>query len=177
MCLHSAIHFAINQSDHNSNKVERQWCSQGGVSSGSTAVRKQMRLQCRPNIFAQVLGARCGRRREVGHNPELGHQCMIVERCEGLPAVHRRPCRSNMDPVILGRRRKVIPQRIAYHAAQIWTRGPMDKASAYGAGDCRFESCRVQFAAPRPVCAWCGTMPRAENECGRRPLFRAHQRM
>jgi hypothetical protein len=24
----------------------------------------------------------------------------------------------------------------------IWPRGPMDKASAYGAGDCRFESCR-----------------------------------
>ena len=28
----------------------------------------------------------------------------------------------------------------------VWTRGPMDKASAYGAGDCRFESCRGQFA-------------------------------
>ena len=27
----------------------------------------------------------------------------------------------------------------------LWTRGPMDKASAYGAGDCRFESCRVHF--------------------------------
>ena len=25
------------------------------------------------------------------------------------------------------------------------SRGPMDKASAYGAGDCRFESCRVIF--------------------------------
>ena len=24
----------------------------------------------------------------------------------------------------------------------MWPRGPMDKASAYGAGDCRFESCR-----------------------------------
>ena len=24
----------------------------------------------------------------------------------------------------------------------VWPRGPMDKASAYGAGDCRFESCR-----------------------------------
>ena len=23
-----------------------------------------------------------------------------------------------------------------------WPRGPMDKASAYGAGDCRLESCR-----------------------------------
>ena len=31
-----------------------------------------------------------------------------------------------------------------------WPRGPMDKASAYGAGDCRFESCRGQclFCAP-----------------------------
>ena len=27
-----------------------------------------------------------------------------------------------------------------------WPRGPMDKASAYGAGDCRFESCRGHFA-------------------------------
>ena len=27
----------------------------------------------------------------------------------------------------------------------IWPRGPMDKASAYGAGDCRFESCRGHF--------------------------------
>ena len=26
-----------------------------------------------------------------------------------------------------------------------WPRGPMDKASAYGAGDCRFESCRGHF--------------------------------
>ena len=27
-----------------------------------------------------------------------------------------------------------------------WPRGPMDKASAYGDGDCRFESCRGHFA-------------------------------
>ena len=27
-------------------------------------------------------------------------------------------------------------------SAARWPRGPMDKASAYGAGDCRFESCR-----------------------------------
>ena len=27
-------------------------------------------------------------------------------------------------------------------------RGPMDKASAYGAGDCRFESCRGHFRCP-----------------------------
>ena len=26
-----------------------------------------------------------------------------------------------------------------------WPRGPMDKASAYGAGDCRFEACRGQL--------------------------------
>ena len=26
-----------------------------------------------------------------------------------------------------------------------WPRGPMDKASAYGAGDCRFESYRGQL--------------------------------
>ena len=30
-------------------------------------------------------------------------------------------------------------------------RGPMDKASAYGAGDCRFESCRGHFVMPMTV--------------------------
>ena len=30
-----------------------------------------------------------------------------------------------------------------------WPRGPMDKASAYGAGDCRFESCRGQAKSMR----------------------------
>ena len=29
-----------------------------------------------------------------------------------------------------------------------WPRGPMDKASAYGAGDCRFESCRGHYILP-----------------------------
>ena len=36
-----------------------------------------------------------------------------------------------------------VKQRM--HHADIWPRGPMDKASAYGAGDCRFESCRGHF--------------------------------
>ena len=31
-----------------------------------------------------------------------------------------------------------------------WPRGPMDKASAYGAGDCRFESCRGHFFSKSP---------------------------
>ena len=31
-------------------------------------------------------------------------------------------------------------------AKHSWPRGPMDKASAYGAGDCRFESCRGHCA-------------------------------
>ena len=30
-----------------------------------------------------------------------------------------------------------------------WPRGPMDKASAYRAGDCRLESCRGHFHACR----------------------------
>ena len=34
-----------------------------------------------------------------------------------------------------------------------WLRGPMDKASAHGAGDCRFESCRGQL----PTCAMMGS--------------------
>ena len=31
---------------------------------------------------------------------------------------------------------------VAAETQSTWPRGPMDKASAYGAGDCRFESCR-----------------------------------
>ena len=33
-----------------------------------------------------------------------------------------------------------------------WPRGPMDKASAYGAGDCRFESCRGHFTLRAHYC-------------------------
>ena len=32
----------------------------------------------------------------------------------------------------------IVNKDVAIH----WPHGPMDKASAYGAGDCRFESCR-----------------------------------
>jgi hypothetical protein len=39
------------------------------------------------------------------------------------------------------------------------TRGPMDKASAYGAGDCRFESCRVHFFGKMPQCFTITTCP------------------
>ena len=38
-----------------------------------------------------------------------------------------------------------IMERLCVWFEIIWTRGPMDKASAYGAGDCRFESCRVHL--------------------------------
>ncbi len=44
-----------------------------------------------------------------------------------------------------------------------WPRGPMDKASAYGAGDCRFESCRGHFLSSSPS-HWLASSPR---ECGR----------
>ena len=39
-------------------------------------------------------------------------------------------------------------------SAARWPRGPMDKASAYGAGDCRFESCRghLQILRARQDC-------------------------
>ena len=38
-------------------------------------------------------------------------------------------------------------------------RGPMDKASAHGAGDCRFESCRGQ------TCFYCCGIVREFSEC------------
>ena len=41
-----------------------------------------------------------------------------------------------------------------------WPRGPMDKASAYGAGDCRFESCRGHYH--------CFSMRSSNNVCRRR---------
>ena len=43
-----------------------------------------------------------------------------------------------------------IPRRcpeITFDRKNIWPRGPTDKASAYGAGDCRFESCRGHFVS------------------------------
>ena len=36
-----------------------------------------------------------------------------------------------------------------FYRTRIWPRGPMDKASAYGAGDCRFESCRGHCSTMR----------------------------
>ena len=51
-------------------------------------------------------------------------------------------------------RARASKQRRKTHRTDIHTqrhrqrpRGPMDKASAYGAGDCRFESCRGHFAS------------------------------
>ena len=47
-----------------------------------------------------------------------------------------------------------------------WPRGPMDKASAYGAGDCRFESCRGHFLmTERPQ----GDRAEHAGESGRSP--------
>ena len=46
--------------------------------------------------------------------------------------------------------RIIIAARMIMQACTLnhWPRGPMDKASAYGAGDCRFESCRGHFGLP-----------------------------
>ena len=53
----------------------------------------------------------------------------------------------------------LTPKRICSIHKQLtivnWPRGPMDKASAYGAGDCRFESCRGHFVALLP-CVFLG---------------------
>ena len=38
------------------------------------------------------------------------------------------------------------------HRADIWPRHPMDMASAHGAGDCRFESCRGHLSAAVACC-------------------------
>ena len=38
-----------------------------------------------------------------------------------------------------------MPCRSLLSPQHNWPRGPMDKASAYGAGDCSFESCRDYF--------------------------------
>ena len=50
-----------------------------------------------------------------------------------LPApVYNEPFYRFTSKVLRAIRQKLSP----------WPRGPMDKALAYGAGDCRFESCR-----------------------------------
>ena len=38
-----------------------------------------------------------------------------------------------------------------FYRTRIWPRGPMDKASAYGVGDCRFESCRGHMSVVAPL--------------------------
>ena len=43
------------------------------------------------------------------------------------------------------------------HISSSRPRGPMDKASAYGAGDCRFESCRGHCLQIRKM-AFCGRL-------------------
>ena len=42
---------------------------------------------------------------------------------------------------------------VATSTKTMWPRGPMDKASAYGAGDCRSESCRGHFGKFVRICA------------------------
>ena len=43
---------------------------------------------------------------------------------------------------MMHRKVKVLIVCILDKKKTTWSRGPMDKASAHGAGDCRFESCR-----------------------------------
>jgi hypothetical protein len=45
----------------------------------------------------------------------------------------------------------------------IWPRGPMDKASASGAGDCRFESCRGHFSSRGLRCVSSNTASHHED--------------
>ena len=60
-----------------------------------------------------------------------------------------------------------------------WPRGPMDKASAHGAGDCRFESCRGHLhntpAAKPPATSTNKTTPRGFEPLRAEPNgFRVH---
>ena len=41
-----------------------------------------------------------------------------------------------------------------------WPRGPMDEASAYGAGDCRLESCRGHLGVAHRVAMGANGLPR-----------------
>ena len=54
-----------------------------------------------------------------------------------------------------------LSMRVNSDRVHHWPRGPMDKASAYGAGDCRFESCRGHLVRAYVsgvggnTCVWC----------------------
>ena len=54
----------------------------------------------------------------------------------------------------------LIAMGLYKHQNQHRPRGPMDKASAYGAGDCRFESCRGHIRHLLDHCKVRGSSPR-----------------
>ena len=73
--------------------------------------------------------------------------------------------KGNVDPRILIAAGNIMQACTLNH----WPRGPMDKASAYGAGDCRFESCRGHFGLPMRCwarrCYYCAISQNCKMQC------------
>ena len=81
---------------------------------------------------------------------------------------HRRACVARAGTHIRVSSAVWIYTSRSYSACMHRPRGPMDKASAHGAGDCRFESCRGQLSSLDNCVVVCARMPaRAHNRrCG-----------
>ena len=83
--------------------------------------------------------------------------CGVINGAENLVGAFVARCRNvvGAPPTVLRTlrcHRRMIERGVTVSVVDIWPRGPMDKASAYGARDCRFESCPGHFAAAS-VCA------------------------
>ena len=73
--------------------------------------------------------------------PRYGNHCLPLRRHFSRPS---------LSPIRLSHEQRVtVGFCLALHACAVIKRprGPMDKASAHGAGDCRFESCRGHFSS------------------------------
>ena len=96
-----------------------------------------------PRINESVRMAMANGRHE--RPPERSHK--LLENNWGMVAFSCAP------PFGLAVLRRVFCARsfVGWECVQHRPRGPMDKASAYGAGDCRLESCRGHFTGKKTI--------------------------
>ena len=128
-------------------------------------------------------------------NAFLAGHSVSLQVCAGGCNLCGQPCSARRVKILrpgAGRQRRFYPRRVCGVLGRLGQqchrrsagdsirprqatrpRGPMDKASAYGAGDCRFESCRGQtvLLPPRPWQFSCWSLSLHLQICStRRPL-------
>ena len=85
----------------------------------------------------------------LGHGALMSLLIMQHEKARDALGNGVRASEASAYVAAIGTRRCKCPlakYRVLAHRSNTWPRGPMDKASAYGAGDCRFESCRGHWS-------------------------------